>query len=79
MDIIFNTISTLLGTIYNVTGDWGLAIIFLTFLIKFILLPFSLKQRRGLEKQQIISKKMDEIKIKYKNDKLKMDAEIAEL
>ena len=42
----------LLTWLYQYTGDYGIAIVCLTVLVKFCLLPFSLRQRRGMEQKQ---------------------------
>ncbi len=73
MVTIFNN---LLKRIFTFTGDWGLAIVLLTIAVKVILLPISIKQKISLTRQQEISKKMEDIKVKYKNDKEKLDKEL---
>ena len=70
---LFNNI---LNYMFSFTGDWGLAIIFLTIIVKVILLPVSIKQKKSLIKQRELSKKVEEIKVKYKNDKEKLEREL---
>ncbi len=79
MDIILSTLNTLLSKAFALTGDWGITIIVITLLVRIILLPISIKQRSSLEKQQLFSKKMEELKEKFKNDKEKLDSEIAKI
>lgn len=47
--ILFGTV---LGYFYEFTGDYGMAIICLTLLARFCLLPFQLMQRKSIETQQ---------------------------
>lgn len=76
MNIIFNFLSYLLNLIFSFTGDWGLSIVLLTIMIRIILFPFSFKQKKSIMKQQKLSKQMEEFKIKYKNNKDKLEEEI---
>ncbi len=79
MNIIYNILTMLLGGIFEITGDWGITVIALTLVVKLVLLPISLKQKSAMEKQQKLSKEMEEIKQKYKNEKSKLDEEIMRL
>lgn len=76
MNIIFNFLSDLLNTIFNFTGDWGLAIVLLTVGVRIIFLPLSFKQKKSMQQQQKFAIKMQEIKIKYKDNKDKLDEEV---
>lgn len=79
MSIILSTLNTLLSKVFALTGDWGITIIVITLLVRTILLPISIKQRSSIEKQQLFSKKIEELKEKFKNDKEKLDSEIAKI
>lgn len=76
MSILSNTLSIMLRNLFNITGDWGIAIILLTILVRFIFLPLSMKQKLNMVKQQNLSKKISEIKEKYKNDAEKLEKEM---
>lgn len=76
MNIIFNLLNNLLHCLFNFTGDWGIAIILLTVLVRVILLPISIKQKISMAQQQTLSKKIAELKEKYKNDKVKLKSEM---
>ncbi|NMM64620.1 YidC/Oxa1 family membrane protein insertase [Clostridium sp. P21] len=75
MNIIFNFFNNILGSIFNLTGDWGIAIILLTILVRIILFPFSIKQKSEMYNQQRISQKIQDIKTKYKNNEKKVKEE----
>lgn len=76
MNIIFNFLSLLLNSIFNFTGDWGLAIVLLTVGVRLVLLPMSFKQKKSMQKQQKLSIKMQKIKEKYKDNKVKLEEEV---
>ncbi len=76
MNIIFNFLSGLLNSIFNFTGDWGLAIVLLTVSVRVILSPLSFKQKKAMQQQQKFTIKMQEIKEKYKDNKDKLDEEV---
>ena len=76
MNIVFNFLSSLLNTIFDFTGDWGLAIVLLTVGVRVMLIPLSFKQKKSMQQQQKFAIKMEEIKIKYKDNKYKLDEEV---
>ncbi|MFA6939654.1 MAG: membrane protein insertase YidC [Clostridiaceae bacterium] len=76
MNIIFNFLSNLLYSIFNFTGDFGLAIVLLTIGVRIVLLPMSFKQKRSMQHQQELALKMQKFKEKYKNNKEKIDEEV---
>lgn len=67
--------------LYNVTPghDLGVAIIFLTIIIKLLLYPLSMKSVKAQKALQDLQPHMDEIKKKYKNDKEKQSKELMKL
>lgn len=79
MGIIFDVFNFIINWLYSIVGDWGVVIILATMLIRFCLLPLSLRQKRSLTEQQELSKRMEEIKLKHENDKDKQQQEMAKL
>lgn len=75
MNIIFNFLSSLLNSIFNFTGDWGLAIVILTLAVRLALSPMSFKQKKSMQQQQKFAVKMQKIKEKYKDNKDKLEVE----
>jgi YidC/Oxa1 family membrane protein insertase len=65
----------LLGLIPGVSADMGIAVIFLTILIRLILLPISLSGERTKEDRRKIAEKMTEIEEVFSADPIKMEAE----
>lgn len=76
MNIIFSFFSNLLNLIFNFTGDFGLAIVLLTVVVRIVLLPFSFKQKKSMQHQQELALKLQKFKEKYKNNKEKIDEEV---
>lgn len=60
-------------------GNYGVAIILFTLLIKFALLPLTVKQQRSMMLTQKIQPLMNELQQKYANDKEKLNAETMKL
>ncbi|MBU3188971.1 membrane protein insertase YidC [Clostridium bowmanii] len=76
MNIIFDFLSLLLNSIFSFTGDWGLAIVLLTVGVRLVLSPMSFKQKKSMQQQQKLSVKMQEIKEKYKDNKIRLEEEV---
>ena len=69
----------LLDLIHGYVGNWGVAIIFITILIRIILFPLTLKGMVSMQKLKDIAPKMKEIQQKHKGDPQKMQAAMMEL
>jgi YidC/Oxa1 family membrane protein insertase len=82
-DSMSNGMVWLVNKLAKFTGDYGLAIILLTLIVRIVIFPLSFKQaatmQRATEKMQIIQPKMQEIREKYSNDARKMNQELMEL
>lgn len=74
-----NIFGYLLELLYNLTSNYGLAIILFTIVIKLIFLPFSIKQQKTMKKSAKIQEKMQIIQFKYKNNPEKMNQEMMNL
>ena len=70
--------SKLLGEIFKVSVNFTLSIIILTFLVKVILLPLTLKQDKSMRKMKEIQPDVDKIRNQYPN-KQEQNIKIAEL
>lgn len=69
----------LLQVLYSGFGNWGVAIILATLLIRVILFPMTQKSYESSKKMQILSPKLKEIQEKYKDDKQKLSQEMMKL
>jgi YidC/Oxa1 family membrane protein insertase len=66
----------LLQAFYNLTGNYGVAIILLTVLVKLILLPLTIKQTRSMIAMQKVQPEIKKLQEKYKDDKEKLSQEM---
>lgn len=65
----------ILDFFYGIVPNYGIAIIFLTLLIKLIILPFTIQQIRNMSKTQMITPELQAIQKKYKDDPRKAQEE----
>jgi len=68
-------IFSLLLLIEGFVGDWGLAIITLTVLVRLALMPLTVKQTKSMYELQRIQPKIKELQAKYADDKEKLQEE----
>ena len=64
-----------LAWIHSYVGDWGLAIIVLTVLVRLALMPLTIKQTKSMYEMQRIQPKIKELQKKYADDKEKLQEE----
>lgn len=69
----------ILKVFYNISHNYGIAIIILTTLVRIPFIPLVNKGQKSMKKLQDIQPKMAEIKEKYKKDPQKMQKETMEL
>lgn len=69
----------LLAWFYSLLGNYGLAIIGLTLVVRILLFPIANRQYASMAKMRIFAPKMKEIQEKYKDDKVKQQTQIMEL
>ena len=67
--LIYQPIYNILVGLYNVFGDFGIAIIILTVGIKSLLIPLSRKQIESQKEMQELQPKIKKLQKKYKSDK----------
>lgn len=68
MAFFANIFGYLLNFIYNLVGNYGLAIILFCIVVKILMLPISIKQQKSMKASARLQQKMKEIQFKYKND-----------
>lgn len=74
-----NIFGYLLNIINNFVGNYGLAIILFTVIIKIIMLPLSIKQQKTMKKSTKLQEEMKVLQFKYKNDPEKLNREMMDL
>lgn len=77
-EVIYQPIYNILIFLYDVIpgGDFGIAIIAVTILLKSALIPLSKKQIQSQKRMQEIQPKLKEIQVKYKDDKERQTKEV---
>lgn len=78
LKLIYDFISTI-GLDLKYLSAYAIAIIVSTIVLKFILLPLTLKQTRSMKKMQDLQPKIQELQKKYKNDQQTLQMKTMEL
>ena len=79
LTIIASPLFNLLFYINSLVGNWGLAIIILTFIIKLIFFPLSAASYKSMAKMKKLSPQLMKLKESYGDDKMKMQQSMMEL
>ena len=70
---------TLMGWVEGMTGNWGVAIIMTTFIIRLLLWPLTAKAARASKRMQKLQKPLQEIREKYQDNPQKLNEEMLKL
>ena len=62
--------------IESAVGDWGLAIILFTVVIRLLLLPLTFKQQKSMAEMQMVTPLLQEIQTKYAGDPQRLNEEM---
>jgi len=79
MNVLYVPFSWLLMTLYEFTSSYGLAVILFALVIKIVLLPFSMKSKKGMMRSTRFTPKVKELEKKYEGNKQKYNEEVAKL
>lgn len=79
MNIILTPFAWLLRTLYQVTSNYGVALILFSLITKLILTPFNAKSKKSMMKTSRLGPKLKELEKKYGDDKLKYQQEVSNL
>ncbi|MBR6472576.1 MAG: membrane protein insertase YidC [Firmicutes bacterium] len=79
MSILATPLSYLLTLLYNLVGNYGIAIIILTVIVKFCLYPVYAKSMKSTMKMGKLQPKMQELQQKYGKDKELYQQKVSEL
>ena len=71
-----NIFGYVLNFLYEIVGNFGIAIILFSILVKIAMLPISYKQQKTMKKSQELNNQMKQLQFKYKNDPEKLNQEI---
>jgi len=78
-DFLTKPIFYLLEKIYHFTGNFGVAILLLTALVKLALFPLANKGYKSMNKMKVLQPKMQALKEKFGDDKVKLQQATMEL
>lgn len=78
-DFFANIFGYVLNFIYNFVGNYGLALIIFTVLLKLTMLPMSIKQQKTLKKNTKIQAEVKVLQDKYANDPVRLNQEMMDL
>ncbi|WP_068268413.1 YidC/Oxa1 family membrane protein insertase [Caviibacter abscessus] len=79
IQFVENAVLALLKYLVSIVGNYGIAIIITTLIVKILLFPLTLKQEKSMLKMKELQPKIDEINRKYKGDKAKINEMTAKL
>lgn len=77
--LFYQPVLNLLVFLYNIFGDLGLAIVFLTIIVKVALFPLSKKSIKSQKALQDLQPEIEELKEKYKDNKHQQSVALMEL
>lgn len=79
MGAISNLFGYLLNWLYQLFGNYGIAIIVFSIIFRIILIPITIKQQKTMKKSAEMQDKLKEVQNKYKNNPEKLNQETIEL
>lgn len=79
MDFLYRIFAGVLNELYSMTGNFGLAIIGITVLVKLVTLPLTLKQDKSMRAMKNLQPEIDAIKSKHKDDPKMVNQKTMEL
>ena len=79
LDICASIFGYLLNFLYDKIGNYGIAIILFTILVKLILLPISVKQQKTMKKTAKVQAELKILQEKYSNDQVRLGQETMDL
>lgn len=79
LTIVAKPLFWLMSLLYSWTGNWGIAIILLTFLIKLVFFPLSAASYRSMAKMRLVAPKLEKLKEQYADDREQLNRAMMEL
>ncbi len=77
--LVSQALLNMMNLLHRFVGNYAVAILILTAIIKLILWPLQTKANKSMRRMAALSPKMQELKEKYKDDPTKMNAEVMRL
>ena len=76
LEVLATPLLDLLRWIYRYVGNYGVAIIILTIIVRLVLFPLTLKGMKSMKRMQQLAPRMKKLQEKYKNNKEKLNQEM---
>ena len=76
---IIQALADLIAFFETFIGDWGLAIIIMTVLVRLLLIPLTLKQQKSMAEMQHVQPELTRIQTMYADDPQRMNEEMMKL
>jgi YidC/Oxa1 family membrane protein insertase len=77
--LVSETLLNLMNLLHGLVGNYAVAILLLTTIIKLILWPLQTKANKSMRRMAALSPKMQELRDKYKDDPTRMNQEVMKL
>ena len=77
--LVSEALLNMMNLLHGLVGNYAVAILILTAIIKLILWPLQTKANKSMRRMAALSPKMQELREKYKDDPTKMNAEVMKL
>jgi YidC/Oxa1 family membrane protein insertase len=78
-DIIAKPMLSIIKFTYSFVGNYGVAIIIVTFVIKLVFWPLTRSSYRSMKRMQLIQPQVDKLRAKYGNNKQALNQEVMKL
>jgi YidC/Oxa1 family membrane protein insertase len=75
LDPLYAALGHTLAWFYGIVGDYGIAIVLLTFAVRVLLIPLTIKQIRSMQAMQRLQPEIKRLQQKYKDDRQKLNEE----
>ena len=79
MDRFAKLLLLLLNWFYSIFGNYGVAIILLTVLVRMVMYPLTLKQTRSMKRMQLLAPELEALKQKYGDDQQELSKRMMEM
>lgn len=79
LTVIAKPIFALLGLLHDYVGNWGIAIIILTILIKLVFFPLSAASYRSMAKMRVVAPKLTKMREQYAHDRERLNRAMMDL
>lgn len=78
-DWFIDFLAMILAGIQSLVGDWGLAVIIMTFIVRLLLTPLMIKSSVSNARMQLMQPKIKEIQTRYADDPERMNEEMRKI